>query len=170
MSKLELESILGSSTNKISQIAFAQDCLLYIAGSTIIFYNPVVDEQISFLKHSSPEITCISVSSSEEFLAVSSIDRPLASLSNKNELHPISNNPSSEYMESSNYQSRNKKSQSSISLYKLGEVGLEEPELIRTFKGHKYPIDHLLFSPDGKYLVSLSNRDGSMFVWNCTSG
>lgn len=81
MSRLELETILGSSTSKISQIGFAQDCLLYIAGSIIIFYNPIVDEQISFLKHSSSEITAIAVSRCEKILAVSSVDR---SISNKN--------------------------------------------------------------------------------------
>lgn len=43
MSKLELSQILGSSTTNARQLAYAQDCLLYISGSFIIFYNPIVD-------------------------------------------------------------------------------------------------------------------------------
>jgi hypothetical protein len=62
MSKLELSQILGSSSSKPQHIAFAQDCLLYISGSFIIFYNAIVDEQICYLKHTSSLITSISVS------------------------------------------------------------------------------------------------------------
>lgn len=72
MSKLELSHILGSSTAKPQQLAFAQDCFLYVSGSFVIFYNPVVDEQISYLKHTSPLITCIAVSPCEKYLAICS--------------------------------------------------------------------------------------------------
>lgn len=43
MSKLELSHILGSSTSKPQQINYAQDFLIYVSGSFIIFYSPVVD-------------------------------------------------------------------------------------------------------------------------------
>lgn len=32
-------------------------------------------------------------------------------------------------------------------------------------KGHKSGIDHLVFSPNGKYIVTSSNQDGSVFLW-----
>jgi len=34
-----------------------------------------------------------------------------------------------------------------------------------TLKGHKFGIDHLVFSPNGEYIVTVSNQDGSMFLW-----
>lgn len=37
-------------------------------------------------------------------------------------------------------------------------------------KGHKYVIDHVAFSPDSRYLVTASNKDGSMFVWDTKTG
>jgi WD40 repeat protein len=37
-------------------------------------------------------------------------------------------------------------------------------------RGHKYTIDHVVFSPDSKYLVSVCNKDGGMFVWDCKTG
>jgi WD40 repeat protein len=37
-------------------------------------------------------------------------------------------------------------------------------------KGHKYAIEYGLFSSDGKYFVSVCNRDGSMFVWDLRNG
>lgn len=159
--KLELETILGSSTAKINQVAFAQDCLLYVAGSNLVFYNPVVDEQIAFLQHPSPQISAISVSKCQQFLAISAIDIDITTNQN------ISHNES-EFSS----QSKNKKgySQSTVTIYKLGEVGIDEPKVVQQLKGHKYAIDHLLYSPDGKYLVSICNTDGSLFVWNCTSG
>ena len=32
-------------------------------------------------------------------------------------------------------------------------------------KGHKNGIDHLVFSNNGRYIVTVSNQDGSMFLW-----
>jgi WD40 repeat protein len=32
-------------------------------------------------------------------------------------------------------------------------------------RGHKHNIDLLLWSPNGRYLLSISNHDGSMFLW-----
>ena len=32
-------------------------------------------------------------------------------------------------------------------------------------RGHKKGIDHLVFSKNGKYIVTVSNQDGSMFLW-----
>ena len=34
-----------------------------------------------------------------------------------------------------------------------------------TLRGHKLGIDHLAFSAFNRYIVSLSNQDGSMFLW-----
>lgn len=33
-------------------------------------------------------------------------------------------------------------------------------------KGHKNPVGLLQFTPDNRYLVSISNKDGSMFLWD----
>lgn len=148
MSKLELSQILGSSTSRPQQLAYSQDCLIYIAGSFLIFYNPIVDEQIAYLKHTTPLISCICVSPCERLLAVCGTlsgvaERTLDSLTRRN---------------------------NNIVLYRLGEIGLEEPQLLLTLKGHKHIIDHIAFSPDSRYLVSISNKDGSMFVWDCKTG
>jgi WD40 repeat protein len=35
----------------------------------------------------------------------------------------------------------------------------------QVLRGHKHSVDLLAFSPNGKYLLSLSNHDGSMFLW-----
>ena len=32
-------------------------------------------------------------------------------------------------------------------------------------RGHKKGIDHMVFSNNGKYIVTVSNQDGSMFLW-----
>lgn len=32
-------------------------------------------------------------------------------------------------------------------------------------RGHKFGLDHLVFSPNSKYIVTVSNQDGSMFLW-----
>lgn len=57
-----------------------------------------------------------------------------------------------------------------ITIYKLGEVGINEPVVGLTLRGHKHAIDHIAFSPDNKYLMTVSNKDGSMFVWDCNTG
>lgn len=41
MSKALTFVILGSSTSKPQHLAYAQDCLLYISGSFIVFYNRI---------------------------------------------------------------------------------------------------------------------------------
>jgi WD40 repeat protein len=38
-------------------------------------------------------------------------------------------------------------------------------EIKWVLKGHKSGIDHLAFSPNGKYIVTVSNQDGSIFLW-----
>lgn len=150
MSKLELSQVLGSSTSKLQHISFSQDCLMYISGSFIIFYNPIVDEQICYLKHSSPLISAICVSPCEQYLAISS----------------TINNFQKEKTIDSNVSRKN----NIITIYKLGQLGISTPEILITLKGHKYDIDHIIFSTDSKYLVSISNKDGSMFSWDCRTG
>lgn len=147
MSKLELSHILGSSSSKSQQIGYAQDFLIYVSGSFIVFYSPVVDEQIAYLKHNSPFINCINVSPCQQFLAVCS-----TAYSDKEKT----------------LDSNNKKN--NIIIYKLGEVGVSQPVISVQLKGHKYMIDHMAFSPDSRYLVSVCNKDGSMFVWDCKNG
>lgn len=36
---------------------------------------------------------------------------------------------------------------------------------MNVLRGHKHNIDLLVFSPNGRYLLSVSNHDGSMFLW-----
>lgn len=62
------------------------------------------------------------------------------------------------------------KKYNSITVYKMGEIGVNQPELLVVLKGHKHPIDHIVFSPDSRYLISVSNKDGSMFIWDSKSG
>lgn len=49
---LNIENILGSSATKISHLAHAQGCILYPAGNVIVFYSPILDEQVAYLPHS----------------------------------------------------------------------------------------------------------------------
>lgn len=57
-----------------------------------------------------------------------------------------------------------------IVIYKLGEVGINAPIISIALRGHKFAIDHVVFSPDSNYLVTVCNKDGSMFVWDCNTG
>jgi hypothetical protein len=59
---LNIEKVLGSSVSKISQLAQASGCLVYPAGNLVIFYSPILDEQITYLTHSSDSISSIVVS------------------------------------------------------------------------------------------------------------
>jgi hypothetical protein len=64
ISKLTLntEKVLGSSVGKITLIAQAKNCLLYTAGNLIVFYSPLLDEQITYITHTSDSIASIAVS------------------------------------------------------------------------------------------------------------
>lgn len=37
-------------------------------------------------------------------------------------------------------------------------------------KGHRFVVNHMIFSPDSKHLVTVCNKDMSMFVWDCEKG
>ena len=37
-------------------------------------------------------------------------------------------------------------------------------------KGHRNPIEKMSFTPDSSYLVSINNKDGSMFLWDVEVG
>lgn len=51
-------------------MAQAEGCLIYVAGSLVVFYSPKLDEQIGFLKHNGGSISAIAVSNDEKVLAV----------------------------------------------------------------------------------------------------
>jgi WD40 repeat protein len=40
-----------------------------------------------------------------------------------------------------------------------------ETQAATELKGHKQSIDLVCFSPDGRYFLSVSNHDGSLFLW-----
>ena len=65
-----IENVFGASTNAGNQMGSADGCLIYVAGSLVIFYSPKLDEQIGFLKHNGGSISAIAVSSDEKVLAV----------------------------------------------------------------------------------------------------
>jgi hypothetical protein len=65
-----IETVFGSTTLAGNQLAQAEGCLLYVAGSLVVFYSPKLDEQIGFLKHNGGSISAIAVSSDEKILAV----------------------------------------------------------------------------------------------------
>ena len=44
---------LGSSSNKISKITYAHNLIIYVCGATIVFYSPLVDEQLNYIQHNS---------------------------------------------------------------------------------------------------------------------
>jgi len=52
---------LGSTTGNINQLAKAQGYLLYVCGAYIVFYNPAIGEQVAYIKHRSPNISCLAV-------------------------------------------------------------------------------------------------------------
>lgn len=122
--------MLGSSTINSNQIAYAQGCLLYLCGSYVIFYNPTIDEQIAYLKHSTPEINCLCVSDDGRLLAIGCDGK-----------------------------------YNNIYVYDLNEIGEDDPELLYVMKGHKNGVDLMTFSKGRKYLISVGNKDGSMFIW-----
>jgi ABC-type uncharacterized transport system permease subunit len=72
VSKLSLntEKVLGSSATRIDHLAHAKGCLLYTAGNLIVFYSPILDEQIAYICHTSDNISSIAVSPDEQYLAV----------------------------------------------------------------------------------------------------
>lgn len=47
---------------------------------------------------------------------------------------------------------------------------MDSPKLITVLKGHKHQIDHLAYVPSSKMIVSVSNQDGTLFVWNSENG
>jgi WD40 repeat protein len=58
--------------------------------------------------------------------------------------------------------------QSTISLYSIENLEQLKGGQVRpmfVMRGHKHNIDLLAFSPNGRYLLSISNHDGSMFLW-----
>jgi WD40 repeat protein len=55
-------------------------------------------------------------------------------------------------------------------VYNLGEVTVSEVAVKITLRGHKHPVDQVAFSPDGQYLITVCNKDGSMFTWDCVTG
>lgn len=59
---LSVELMLGSSSRRIRQVGYAKDCLLYICGCNIVFYSPLVDEQVAYIKHINSQISAIAVS------------------------------------------------------------------------------------------------------------
>lgn len=63
---LNIEKVLGSSVEQISHLAHASGCLLYPSGNLVIFYSPILDEQITYLIHSSELISSIVVSPDEK--------------------------------------------------------------------------------------------------------
>jgi hypothetical protein len=67
---LNIENVLGSSATRISHLAQAQGCLLYPAGNVIVFYSPILDEQVAYLSHTNEFISSITVSPDERLLAV----------------------------------------------------------------------------------------------------
>ena len=95
----------------------------------MVFYNPTIDEQIGYLKHSNPDISCLTVSEDGRLLAIGCEGK-----------------------------------YNNLWIYDLKDM-VENPILLYTLKGHKNGIDLLAFSPDAKYLVSVGNKDGSMFIW-----
>ena len=38
-------------------------------------------------------------------------------------------------------------------------------EVMWILRGHKFGVDHFVFSPNCKYMLTISNQDGSMFLW-----
>ena len=50
---LDIDSLLGSSATKIGHLAQAQGCLIYPSGNFIIFYSPILDEQLAYITHNS---------------------------------------------------------------------------------------------------------------------
>ena len=122
--------LLGSSSDRISQVCHAQGCLVYLCGCYIIFYNHYAEDQIGFVKHHSADISCICASDDGSYIAVADDNK-----------------------------------QPTVTVYSVEDMGEQQPEIKWVLKGHKHGIDSIVFSPNGKYLVSLSNRDGSMFIW-----
>ena len=124
--------MLGSSVTKINHITHAKGCLLYTASNLIIFYSPILDEQISYISHNSDNISAITVSPDEKYLAVCDMNK-----------------------------------YGTVAVYDIDDLesvkGRVEVKWI--LRGHKKCIDHVVFSGNGKYLVTVSNQDGSMFVW-----
>jgi WD40 repeat protein len=55
-----------------------------------------------------------------------------------------------------------------ISVYDISNLqGLRgiATKAIFSLRGHKHNIDLLVWSPNGRYILSISNHDGSMFLW-----
>ena len=50
---LNIDNLLGTSANKITHLAQAEGCLIYPSGNFIIFYSPILDEQVAYLTHTS---------------------------------------------------------------------------------------------------------------------
>lgn len=50
---LNIDNLLGTSANKIGHLAQAGGCLIYPSGNFIIFYSPILDEQVAYLTHTS---------------------------------------------------------------------------------------------------------------------
>ena len=66
----DMSNILGSSTQQPSQFAHTKDCLIYLAGAHVVFYSPLFDEQMTYLRHSTSNINCIVVSPNSSLIAV----------------------------------------------------------------------------------------------------
>ena len=105
---------------------------MYVAGNLIVFYSPILDEQITYLTHSSDSISSIAISRDEKYLAICD--------SGKN---------------------------SCATVYEIEDIenikGRMDVQWI--LRGHKKGIDHIAFSSNGQYIVTVSNQDGSMFLW-----
>jgi len=129
---LNIEKVLGSSVTKIELLAHAKGCLLYAAGNLIVFYSPILDEQITYISHTSDTISAIAVSPDEQYLAVCDSGKlATTSVYDINDLEAIKGRPDVKWV----------------------------------LRGHKKCIDHVVFSGDSRYLVTVSNQDGSMFTW-----
>lgn len=50
-------------------------------------------------------------------------------------------------------------------LYSIEDLELVKKEVKWILRGHKFGIDQLVFSPNGNYQLTVSNQDGSMFLW-----
>lgn len=128
-----IDNVLGSTATTINHVAQAQGCLVYLASAFVVFYSPILDEQVAYLRHSSSFVSTIAVSSDEKLIAIADRSKPV-----------------------------------SISIYAIDNLEKLRGNQIKpmfVLRGHKHNIDLLVFSPNANYLLSISNHDGSMFLW-----
>lgn len=53
-----------------------------------------------------------------------------------------------------------------ITVYAIQTAGKDHTKkALLELKGHKHRIDGIVFSPNRKYIVSVCNQEGSMFLW-----